>query len=69
MKIFFASFLHGSEKESDRRVVKTALNRDRIIKFSHMLREVNSIEIISDYSVEDEDLANQSGGPPATAAD
>lgn len=69
MKNIFVSFLHGLEKEDDKRVVQTALNRDRLIKFSHKLRESNSGVIICDYSVEDEEQTNQSSRPSKAAAD
>jgi hypothetical protein len=61
--------LHGLAKSDDKRVVHSALNRDRLIKFSQKLKESNSGAIISDYSVQDEELTNKSSRPPKTATD
>jgi len=69
MKNIFFSFLHGLDKADDKRVVRTALNRDRLIRFSNKLKESSSGVIIYDYSVEDEELTNQSSGPPKAATD
>lgn len=62
MKKIFISFLQRTRRENEGRVFHTALNRDRLIKFSHKLRKSNAHVPIPDYSVKNESLAKESSG-------
>lgn len=69
MTSFLVTFLKGQGKGNDNRVVRTALNRERLIDFSHRLRDSSSNVIICDYSVEDDDLEIQTDGSSKVVAD
>jgi hypothetical protein len=69
MKNIF-NYFYNSPKKSSKRLVNTALNRDRLIRFSHKLRESTKDLVIEDFSVDDdspdnkESLTNQSKRSP-----
>ena len=69
MKKLCTSLLHRLKKSNDKRVSDTAINRERLIRFSHKLKNSYSEEIIFDYSVEDEKSEIQSSRLPLATTD
>lgn len=68
MKNIFAAFSRTSHKEN-MKLVNTALNRNRLIKFSNKLKKSNAEVVIKDYSVGEEKLTRQSSRPAKASAD
>ncbi len=68
MKTIFAAFNRTSHKES-KRLVNTALNRDRLISFSNKLKNSTTGVVINDYSVGEEKLTSQFSRPPKASTD